>query len=127
VFRAGFGIYTNQAAYSILQNLAENVPFYLLKTVANSPTRPVYNTEDILTFNPTGTIGANSVNNGLAIEYNEVWNAAVERPLDSSTTLEASYVGSRTVHADSATALNVPETFGGSRPFPLLNAFTTIR
>ena len=37
MFRAGFGIYTNQAAYSILQNLAENVPFFLLKTVTNTP------------------------------------------------------------------------------------------
>ena len=127
VFRAGFGIYTNQAAYSILQNLAENVPFYLLKTVANSTARPLYNTENILTFNPTGAIGANSVNNGFAIEYNEVWNATVQRPLGNNTTVEASYVGSRTVHADSATAVNVPETFGGPRPFPQLNAFTTIR
>ena len=127
VFRAGFGIYTNQAAYSILQNLAENVPFYLLKTVANTASRPVYNTEDILTFNPTGAIGANGVNNGFAIEYNEVWNATLQRPLGSGTTIEASYVGSRTVHADSATTVNVPETFGGARPYPQLNAFSTIR
>jgi len=127
VFRAGFGIYTNQAAYSILQNLAENVPFYLLKTVANTLARPSYNTENILTFNPTGAIGANGVNDGFAIEYNEVWNATVQRPLGAGTTVEASYVGSRTVHADSATTVNVPETFGGQRPVPQLNAFTTIR
>ena len=127
VFRAGFGIYTNQAAYSILQNLAENVPFYLLKTVANSGAKPTYNTENILTFNPTGALGANSVNNGFAIEYNEVWNATVQRPLGAGTAFEASYVGSRTVHADSSTTVNVPETFGGPRPYPQLNAFTTIR
>jgi hypothetical protein len=127
VFRAGFGIYTNQAAYSILQNLAENVPFYLLKTVGNTASKPLYTMQDILTFNPTGAIGANSVNNGFAIEYNEVWNAAIQRKLGASTTVEASYVGSRTVHADSATAVNVPETFGGPRLFPQLNAFTTIR
>jgi hypothetical protein len=127
VFRAGFGIYTNQAAYSILQNLAENVPFYLLKTVANSASKPLYNTENILTFNPTGAIGANSVNNGFAIEYNEVWNATVQRPIGSGTTIEAGYVGSRTVHADSSTTVNVPQTFGGPRPYPQLNAFTTIR
>jgi hypothetical protein len=127
VFRTGFGIYTNQAAYSILQNLAENVPFYVLKTVANTAVKPAYSTENILTFNPTGAIGANGVNNGFAIEYNEVWNAAIERPLGAETTVEATYVGSRTVHADSATAVNVPEPFGGARPFPQLNAFTTIR
>ena len=127
LFRAGFGIYTNQAAYSILQNLAENVPFYLLKTVANSPGSPSYKTENILTFNPTGAIGANGVNHAFAVEYNEVWNAAVEHPLGAVTTIEATYVGSRTVHADSATAVNVPQTFGAPRPFPQLNAFTTIR
>ena len=127
VLRAGFGIYTNQASYSILQSLAENVPFYLLKTVANSAVKPTYTTEDILTFNPTGAIGANGVNNSFAVEYNEVWTAAVEHSLGVGTTLGATYVGSRTVHADSVTAVNVPETFGGRRPFPLLNAFTTIR
>jgi hypothetical protein len=127
VFRAGFGIYTNQASYSILQNLAENVPFYLVKTVANTPGKPSYTTENILPFNPTGAIGANSVNNGFAIEYNEVWNATLQHPLGSETTIEATYVGSRTVHADSATAVNVPQTFGGPRPFPQLSAFTTIR
>jgi hypothetical protein len=43
------------------------------------------------------------------------------------TTFEADYIGSRTVHADSSTAVNVPTTFGGGRPVPALNAFTTIR
>jgi hypothetical protein len=126
VIRAGFGIYTNQAAYSVLQNLAENIPFFLIKTVSNTPTA-AYNTRNILSFNPTGAIGANAVNHNFAIEYNEVWNFAVQRELTSSTTIEAEYAGSRTVHADSSTALNVPMTFGGPRPYPQLNAFTTIR
>jgi hypothetical protein len=38
-----------------------------------------------------------------------------------------SYIGSRTVHADSSTVLNVPSTFGGLRPVPQLAAFPTIR
>jgi len=126
VFRAGFGVYTNQAAYSVLQNLAENAPFFLVKTVAN-PAKPLYTTEDILNFSPTGTIGANSVNHNFAIEYNEVWNAAIQKQLGGSTSLEISYVGSRTVHADSSTAVNVPQTFGGPRPFPELAAYSTIR
>ncbi len=126
VFRAGFGIYTNQAAYSILQNLAENEPFFLVKTVAN-PAKPTYTTENILSFNPTGAIGANSVNHDFAIEYNEVWNAAIQKQVGGNTTLEINYVGSRTVHADSSTVLNVPSTFGGPRPFPQLAAFSTIR
>jgi len=127
VFRAGFGIYTNQAAYSVLQNLAENVPFFLIKTVANPASAPLYSTENILTANPTGATGANGVNHNFAIEYNEVWNAALQRTITRDTTIEAEYVGSRTVHADSSTALNVPITFGGPRPVPQLNAFTTIR
>src|SRR5208283_581121 len=93
VFRAGFGIYTNQAAYSVLQNLAENAPFFLVKTVAN-PAKPLYSTENILNFNPTGAIGANGVNHGFAIEYNEVWNAAIQKQLNANTSLEISYVGS---------------------------------
>jgi hypothetical protein len=56
-----------------------------------------------------------------------VWNVAVQRALSSSTSIEAEYIGSRTVHADSSTAVNVPMTFGGPRPYPGLNAFTTIR
>jgi hypothetical protein len=127
VVRAGFGIYTNQAAYSVLQNLAENVPFFLVKTVGNAATTPTYTMQNILAADPTGATGANSVNHSFAIEYNEVWNAAVQRALGSSTTLEAEYIGSRTVHADSSTAVNVPEAFGGARPYPSLSAFTTIR
>jgi hypothetical protein len=126
VFRAGFGIYTNQAAYSVLQNLAENVPFFLVKTVSN-PAKPVYTTENILNFNPTGAIGANSVNHDFAIEYNEVWNATIQKQIKENTSAEVSYIGSKTVHADSSTVLNVPSTFGGPRPVPQLAAFPTIR
>jgi hypothetical protein len=126
VFRAGFGIYTNQAAYSVLQNLAENEPFFLVKTVTNSA-KALYTTQDILNFNPTGAIGANSVNHNFAIEYNEVWNATVQKQAKGNTSIEVSYIGSRTVHADSSTVLNVPSTFGGPRPFPQLAAFSTIR
>jgi hypothetical protein len=127
VVRAGFGIYTNQAAYSVLQNLAENIPFFLVKTVGNSATTPTYTIQDILASNPSGAIGANGVNHNFAIEYNEVWNAAIQRAITSNTTIEAEYIGSRTVHADSSTAVNVPMAFGGPRPYPDLNAFTTIR
>lgn len=126
VFRAGFGIYTNQAAYSVLQNLAENAPFFLLKTVTNGAA-PQYNTQNILSFNPTGAIGANGVNHNFAIEYNEVWNAALQKQLSGNTSVEIDYIGSRTVHADSATVSNVPSVFGGPRPYPQLAAFNTIR
>ncbi len=54
VFRAGFGIYTNQASYSVLQKfLLRTRRSFLVKTVAN-PSKPLYDTEKIfLSFNPT--------------------------------------------------------------------------
>ena len=129
VVRAGFGIYTNQAAYSILQNLAENMPFFLVKTVANSGAS--LTTENILAQSPTGAIGANSVNHDYRIEYNEVWNLSVQRSITPNTAVEAEYVGSRTVHADSATSINVPFPGPGAvqqrRPYSDLAPFTTIR
>jgi hypothetical protein len=130
VVRAGFGIYTNQAAYSVLQNLAENVPFFLVKTVVNSSALAL-TTENILAQSPRGAIGASSVNHDYQIEYNEVWNLSVQRAITAHTSVEAEYVGSRTVHADSATVVNLPIPGGGAvqgrRPFPNLAAFTTIR
>ena len=130
VVRAGFGIYTNQAAYSVLQNLAENMPFFLVKTVTNSGASAL-TTENILAQSPTGAIGANSVNHDFRIEYNEVWSFSVQRAITPNMAVEAEYVGSRTVHADSATTANVPlpgpGAFQQRRPFPGLGAFTTIR
>ena len=140
VVRAGYGIYTNQAAYSVLQNLAENIPFFFNKTVNSSPTvTPCGPTpctiNNILSFNPNGAIGANAVNHTFAVEYNEVWNFALQRPVSKTTSVELEYVGSRTVHADSSTAENLPPIPGAPttasvqsrRPYPSLNSFTTIR
>lgn len=131
VLRAGFGVFTNQAAYSVLQNLAENIPFFLNKTVNNAAGTPTLTMTSILAANPNGAIGANSVNHNFKIEYNEVWNATVQKSLSNNTTFSVQYVGSRTVHADSSTALNLPVpgpgAVQGRRPFPNLNSFTTIR
>ena len=131
VVRAGIGIYPNQAAYSVLQNLAENMPFFLVKTVSNSTATPILTTKNILARNPTGAIGANAVNHDFQIEYNEVWNLAVQRSITPNVSLTAEYVGSRTVHADSSTDVNVPLPGPGGiqprRPYPQLAPFTTIR
>lgn len=131
VVRAGFGIYTNQAAYSVLQNLAENMPFFLVKTVNNSIATTALTTENILGQNPTGAVGADSVNHEYQIEYNEVWNLAIQRAITPNMTVGAEYVGSRTVHADSSTDVNVPSPGPGAiqprRPYPQLAPFTTIR
>jgi hypothetical protein len=131
VVRVGFGVFTNQAAYSVLQNLAENIPFFLNKTVNNTTGSPTFTTAAILTQNPNGAVGANGVNHDFKIEYNEVWNLSVQKAISSNGTLSVKYVGSRTVHADSSTAVNLPTPAVGAvqarRPFPNLNSYSTIR
>jgi Carboxypeptidase regulatory-like domain len=133
VIRSGFGIYTNQAAYSVIQNAALNLPFYYAKTVANSTSgAPTYRTENILVAPATGTVSANNIVHDYKIEYNEVWNLAVERSLSSSTSFEAQYVGSRTVHADNQGLQNLfPGGLPSSsplhvRPIPQMSGFTSI-
>jgi hypothetical protein len=107
VIRSGFGIYTNQAAYNIIQNAALNLPFYVAKTVNNTSVNgvPVHSTENILTA--PGSFGANNINHDFKIEYNNVWNLSIERSLSSTTSFQAQYVGSYTVHADNETYQNL--------------------
>jgi hypothetical protein len=109
VVRSSFGIYPNQAAYSIITNLNQNLPFFVTKTVNSATTAPLpsFDTENVLTATSPGTVGGNDVNHNFRVEYNEVWNLTVEHELASNTLLSAAYVGSRTVHADSSTVLNV--------------------
>jgi hypothetical protein len=132
VVRTGFGIYPNQAAYSIVTNLAQNLPFFVTKTVSSTPTlSPSFTTENGLTANTVGTIGGNNLDHNFRIEYNEVWNFNLERELNSGTALSLAYVGSRTVHADSGTVLNVPLPGPGAiaarRPIPQLSQISDIR
>lgn len=130
--RAGSGIYPNQAAYSIVTNLAQNLPFFLAKTVSSSAVgSPPFTTEGALAADTVGTAGGNNLDHNLRIEYNEVWNLNFERELTSSTMLSLAYIGSRTVHADSATVLNVPGPGPGPiaprRPIPQLSQISDIR
>ncbi len=71
------------------------------------------------------------MNHNFQVEYNEVWNFTAERELTPGTSVSAAYVGSRTVHADSSTVLNVPLPWPGAiaarRPIPELSQFNTIR
>ena len=133
VLRGGFGIYPNQAAYSIITNLAQNLPFFVTKTVNSSATAasPAFTTENALTAGSAGTVGANNVNHNFQIEYNEVWNLNLERELSASTVLSVAYIGSRTVHADSSTVLNVPlpglGAIGPRRAIPQMSQLNTIR
>jgi hypothetical protein len=133
VLRASFGIYPNQAAYSIITNLAQNLPFFVTKTVNSTAAAllPSFSTANALTATALGALGGNDVNHDFEIEYNEVWNFSLEREVGANTFFSASYVGSRTVHADSSTVLNVPVPGPGviasRRPIPQLSQFNTIR
>jgi len=133
VVRVGAGIYPNQAAYSIVTNLAQNLPFFVTRTVNSAATAlsPTFNTQNALTANTVGTVGGNNLDHDFAIEYNEVWNASLEREMGASMVLSVMYAGSRTVHADSGTVLNVPLPGPGAiaarRPIPQLSQISDIR
>jgi hypothetical protein len=135
VVRSGFGIYTNQAAYNIIQNAALNLPFYYPKLVTNSAscaTTTICNTENILAANATGTVAANNLSHNFKIEYNDVWNLAIEHSFSSATSFQAEYIGSYTVHADNQALQNLfPNSAlapgaGHVRPIPQMAGFTTI-
>ncbi len=132
VIRAGAGVYTNQAAYSIVTNLAQNLPFFLTKTVNSAVIlSPGFTTGNALTANNVGTVGGNNLDHNFKIEYNEVWNFSAEHELSAGTLFSAAYIGSRTVHADSGTVLNVPlpgpGSIAGRRPIPQLSQISDIR
>lgn len=132
VIRAGFGIYPNQAAYSIVTNFAQNLPFFVTKTVSSTTTlSPSFTTENGLTTKSVGTVGGSNLDHDFKIEYNEVWNFNLERELNSGTVFSLSYIGSRTLHADSATVLNVPLPGAGliapRRPIPQMSQISDIR
>jgi hypothetical protein len=132
VLRGGFGIYPNQAAYSIVTAFAQNLPFFVTKTVSsNAAAPPTFQIQNALTATSLGTVGGNDLNHDFKIEYNEVWNLNLESEIGQGTVLSIAYIGSRTVHADSSTVLNVPEpgpgNIGARRPIPQLSQFNTIR
>jgi hypothetical protein len=139
VIRSGFGIYTNQAAYNIIQFAALNLPFYYAKSVTNgaagSPT--FHTTETILSAPATGAVSANNINHNFKIEYNNVWNLSIERSLWSKASFQVQYIGSYTVHADNETYQNLfPDSELVSttanpnplhvRPIPAMSGFNTV-
>jgi hypothetical protein len=132
VLRGGFGIYPNQAAYNIVSNFAQNLPFFVTKTVNSSASGPpAFRTENGLVLNTAGSVGGSNLDHNFKIEYNEVWNLNLERELTPGSTLSVAYIGSRTVHADSSTVLNVPLPGPGDiaarRPIPQLSQVSDIR
>jgi hypothetical protein len=132
VLRGGFGIYPNQAAYSIVTGFAQNLPFFVTRTVSsNAAAPPSFRIEDALTATSLGTVGGSNLDHNFKVEYNEVWNLNLEREIARGTVFSLAYIGSRTVHADSSTVLNVPlpgpGDIGSRRPIPQLSQFSTIR
>ncbi|PYP88398.1 MAG: hypothetical protein DMF61_07345 [Blastocatellia bacterium AA13] len=133
VVRAGFGVFLNQWAYSVQQALARNLPFFIVKSIntAADARNPAFTTENILTSNALGTVGGNNMDHDYRIEYNEAWTLSIQGLLTTNTLIEVSYIGSRTIGADSSTVRNVPLPGPGPinqrRPIPVLSGFNTIR
>jgi hypothetical protein len=92
---------------------------------------PNYTTANILTATDTGAISASNVSHDYKVEYNEVWNLAIEHSFTPSTAFEVQYVGSRTVHADNESLFNLYPLGGSinpseSRPIPQMSGFVGV-
>lgn len=136
VIRSGYGIYTNQAAYNIIQTAALNLPFYFAKTVTNNPTLCAgtnCTTENILAANPNGSISGSNLNHDFKIEYNNVWNLSIQHSFSSKTSFQAEYIGSYTVHSDNETYQNLfpdaclnPSSGCHTRPISAMSGFAAV-
>jgi hypothetical protein len=133
VVRAGFGLFFNQAGYSINENLALNLPFYFNKSItipADQP-KPVYTTTNILLAPNTGSIGGSGLMYNYRSEYAESWTLSLQRSFSDNWAVMATYLGSKVVGADNTTYFNIPQPGPGPiderRPNPALSAIRTIR
>ncbi len=133
VARAGFGLFYNQAGYSINESLALNLPFYFNKsiTVPVDQRAPAFTTTNILRAPNTGAIGGSGLMYNYRSEYAESWTLSLQQSFKGNWALMATYLGSRVIGADNSTYFNVPEPGPGSidarRPNPALNVIRTIR
>ena len=132
VIRTGFGLFFNQAGYSINEALAQNLPFYFNKTVTTAvDTRiPTLSTGNILLASPTGSIGGSGLQQDYRSEYAESWTFSVQREMTANWALLATYFGSHVIGADNSNFANVPEPGPGPidprRPNPNLTGFRQI-
>jgi len=133
VVNGGFGVFLNQWAYSVQQSLAQTVPFFFAKTVnaASDAINPPFQTATVLTAPANGTIGGNTMLHDFRTEYANNISFGIQRQLTRTTSVEANYLGSWVVGADSSTVINVPEpgpgAIGPRRPVPQLANLTAIR
>ena len=133
VVNAGFGVYLNQWAYSVQQSLAQTLPFFFAKSVsaAADALQPTYSTATMLEAPTNGAVGGNTMDHDFRTEYAKTVGVGVQRQLSPTVAVEASYLGSWIVGADSSTVLNVPSPgpgpIGPRRPVPQLSNVTAIR
>ena len=134
VVRGGYGIFLNQWAYSVQTAFTRNLPFFLLKQVevATDDPIPTLTTKDILTADPSGSIGGAIMDHdGYRTEYTQTWSVGLQHALGPDTVIEGFYMGSYTTGADNSTVRNVPEPGSGPidprRPIPRLSGIPTIR
>ena len=133
VVRGGYGIFLNQWAYSVQTLFARNLPFFFLKQV-DVPiwqVQPDLTTRNILTANPTGSVGGAIMDHDFQVEYTQTWSGGVQTELFPRTVFEVFYMGSYTIGADNSTIRNVPVPGPGDvslrRPVPELAGIRAIR
>ena len=134
VVRGGYGVFLNQWAYSVQTAFTRNLPFFLLKQVevATDETVPTLTTKDILTADPSGSIGGAIMDHdGYRTEYTQTLSMGLQHALTPNTVIEGLYMGSWTTGADNSTVRNVPVPGLGPidprRPIPSLSGIPTIR
>jgi hypothetical protein len=133
VVRGGYGIFLNQWAYSVQTAFARNLPFFYTRQVdvPLSQQTPQFQTRDILTADPTGTVSPSIMDYQYAVEYTQTWSGGLQYELRPSLMAEVGYMGSWTLGADNATIRNVPEPAPGAvqarRPIPQLGPIRAIR
>jgi Carboxypeptidase regulatory-like domain len=133
VVSAAYGIFLNQWAYSVQQALASTLPFFFAKSVsaANDALQPTFTTANMLLANADGTIGGSTMNHDFRTEYAKNWSVSAQRQVTPTMVVEASFLRSAIVGADSSTVLNVPTpgpgAIGPRRPVPQLANISAIR
>lgn len=130
VLRAGFGLFYNQAGYSINEALAQNLPFYFNKTVDTSRDTGVPTLRTATMLLAPAPVGGSGLRYDYRSEYAESWTAGIQREVATNWAVLVTYFGSHIVGADNSTWANVPEPGPGDivsrRPNPRLNGFREI-
>ncbi len=124
--RAGFGLFYNRYTSSTIENFfvsngvyQSSYSFNSAATIAVAPVFP-----NALAAQPSFAISPPSIfaaSNGFKNPYSEQLNVAVERQLDSKTSLTVSYVWSRGLHLLQTRDLNVSSPTS-NYTFPILDA-----